>query len=263
MASPIAKLTVGSAWWLAPPVVFALLFTAVSMARASEAELFAEATALLRQAETSDIGARRHILEQARERLQRIVNEYPNSVMSRQLQGQGIPVLGGGAVSLSEVSRSVEQAGNGIALPGMRPEERSQSVLNTLERLRQQQQQQQPLNPGGPPQQGGAREASNAGLTASERSALADQLAECWSPSSSMVGLDVVVELRIHIDGQGTVRHVAPNGSMASNPRARAVYESLRDALMSERCNPLRIPAAKYQALSNTVFRISPRYLAR
>jgi hypothetical protein len=149
-----------------------------------------------------------------------------------------------------------------------RPQERSQSVQNTLERLRTTQQQDRPPtarpNPSGAPQQGGGSPQGSAALTQGEIRGLADQIAECWNVDRGMLGLDqIVVELRVVLDSQGAVRNVIPNGAPPADPRARSVYESARRALMSPQCNPLRVPPNKYGTVMASVFRFNPRGLVR
>lgn len=161
-----------------------------------------------------------------------------------------------------------QQAGTGTTPPVARPQERSQSVLNTLERLRTTQQPDRAPtarpNPSGSPQQGGGSPTGTAALTAGEIRGIADQVAECWNVDRGMLGLDqIVVELRVQLDSQGIVRNVVPNGSPPSDPRARSVYESARRALMSPQCNPLRVPPNKYQTIMASIFRFNPRGLVR
>jgi hypothetical protein len=147
-----------------------------------------------------------------------------------------------------------------------RPEERSQSVLNTLERLRQQQQQTPPTArqtpPPGAPREGGGAPTGQGQLTAAERAGLADRIGECWAVDAGAPNLrDIVVELRVDVDAQGVVRVVRPNGPVPSEPRARMVYEAARRALLDPRCNPLPLPPQRLAALRDTVFRFNPREL--
>jgi hypothetical protein len=59
------------------------------------------------------------------------------------------------------------------------------------------------------------------------------------------------------------VRNVrAPNG-VPSDPRARAVFEAARRAMLDPQCNPLPIPREKLPALNNAIFRFNPRGLVR
>jgi hypothetical protein len=161
-----------------------------------------------------------------------------------------------------------QQAGTGQTPPVARPQERSQSVLNTLERLRTTQQQDRPptarANPSGRPAQGGGSPTGTAALTQGEIRGLAEQISECWNVDRGMLGLDqIVVELRVQLDSQGIVRNVVPNGAPPSDPRARSVYESARRALMSPQCNPLRVPPSKYGTVMASIFRFNPRGLVR
>jgi len=144
-----------------------------------------------------------------------------------------------------------------------RPEERSQSVLNTLERLRAQQQQTPPTGRPSPappaPSQGGGVPQGTASLTASERAGLSDKISECWSVDAGAPGLNqIVVELRVEVDAGGTVRVVRPNGALPADPRARMVFEAARRALLDPRCNPLPLSPARLALLRDTVFRFRP-----
>lgn len=74
---------------------------------------------------------------------------------------------------------------------------------------------------------------------------------------------EIVVELRVQVDGQGNVRNVVPANGAPSDPRSRAVYESARRALLSPQCNPLKIPPAKLQTVMASTFRFNPRGLVQ
>ena len=157
-----------------------------------------------------------------------------------------------------------QEAGTGQTPPVQRPQERSQSVLNTLDRLRAAQAQQTPPaarpNPTGAPAQGGGTPQGTANLTAAERSGLADRIGECWSVDAGAPGIqNIVVELRVETDAGGTVRRVT--GTPPGDVRARAVYEAARRALLDPRCNPLPLPPARLAALRDTLFRFNPRDL--
>jgi hypothetical protein len=162
-----------------------------------------------------------------------------------------------------------QTAGTGQTPPVQRPAERSQSVLNTLDRLRQQQAQQPPTarpNPqAGRPAAGGGSPTGAQQLTQGEIRGLADQIGECWSVDAGAPNLsEIVVEMRVVLDGQGVVRNVLPTDrGVPSEPRARAVYERARAALLSPRCNPLRVPADKLPTVMASTFRFNPRGLVR
>jgi hypothetical protein len=74
---------------------------------------------------------------------------------------------------------------------------------------------------------------------------------------------EIVVELRVQLDGQGNVRNVVAASGVPSEARARAVYESARRALLSPQCNPLKVPAAKLPTLMASTFRFNPKGLVR
>ncbi|WP_424811161.1 hypothetical protein [Roseococcus sp. YIM B11640] len=157
--------------------------------------------------------------------------------------------------------------GTGQTPPVQRPQERSQSVLNTLERLRQAQRQQEaPTARANPrpsaPQQGGGVPTGTANLTAAERAGLADKIGECWAVDAGAPNIqNIIVEMRVQVDAGGVVRQVLPNGSPPTEPRARMVYEAARRALLDPRCNPLPLSRDRLEALRNTVFRFNPRDL--
>jgi hypothetical protein len=160
-----------------------------------------------------------------------------------------------------------QAAGTGRTPPVARPEERSNSVQNTLERLRQAQTQNTPptarANPApSQPSRGGGAPTGTAELTQGERTGLADKISECWSVDAGGLNIhEVVVELRVDVDAGGVVRNVRPNGSVPGDARARSVYEAARRALLDPRCNPLPLPRERLAALRNTVFRFNPRDL--
>ena len=158
-----------------------------------------------------------------------------------------------------------QQAGTGQTPPVQRPQERSTSVLNTLERLRQSQPQRTPPTA---PAEPGARRAQRRRRRADRRRApdrrrasagSPEQISECWNVDAGAPNLsEIVVELRVQLDGQGNVRNVLPASGVPSEARARAVYESARRALLVPQCNPLKVPAAKLPTLAATTFRFNP-----
>jgi len=160
------------------------------------------------------------------------------------------------------------EAGTGQTPSVSRPQERSTSVQNTLDRLRAAQQASneaprgQPRPAPGAPQQGGGTPTGTANLSAGEKAGLADKISECWSVDGGAVGIqNVIVEFRVEVDAGGTVRNVRPNGAVPTEPRARAVYEAARRALLDPKCNPLPLPRERLAALRDTVFRFNPRDL--
>ncbi len=162
-----------------------------------------------------------------------------------------------------------QTAGTGQTPPVERPAERSTSVQNTLDRLRAAQQQQEPpraraSSAAGRPASGGGSPTGNALLSQGEVRGVADRISECWSVDAGMLGLDqIVVELQVDVDAGGTIRNVRAPRGVPSDPRARAVFESARRALLDPKCSPLPIPREKLQSLNNAIFRFNPRGLIR
>ncbi len=102
-------------------------------------------------------------------------------------------------------------------------------------------------------------------LTPAEIDTIASQISECWDLDESDLNvLRSSIEVRVQLDFQGNVRNVVPaSGGIPADPRARAVYESARRALLAPQCNPLKVPANKLQTLMASTFRFNPRGLVR
>jgi hypothetical protein len=99
-------------------------------------------------------------------------------------------------------------------------------------------------------------------LTAAERTGINDRIAECLSIDPGARGeQDIVVELLVNMDADGTVRSVRPNGAIPTERRARLVYEAAQRAFVDPRCNPLPLPPGRREALRDMGFRISTRDL--
>ncbi|MBP0443552.1 hypothetical protein J8J14_02065, partial [Roseomonas sp. SSH11] len=164
---------------------------------------------------------------------------------------------------------SNNRPGTGQTPPVQNPAERSNSVQNTLERLRAAQAQNQAptarANPApAAPSRGGGAPTGTAALTSGEIRGVADKISECWSVDAGAPDLaSIIVELRVEADANGVVRVVRPAGSIPTEPRARAVFEAARRALMDPKCSPLPFPRDKLAAINNATFRFNPRGLTR
>jgi hypothetical protein len=104
-----------------------------------------------------------------------------------------------------------------------------------------------------PQEQVPPHQASNASTTAfvpltpDEIRSIAEQFSGCWEVNSNLASSQDAVQLRVQLDRQGNVRNVVPGeGGVPTDPRGRALYESARRALLSPRCNPLRVPPEKH-----------------
>jgi len=162
----------------------------------------------------------------------------------------------------------VATAGTSQTPPAARPQERSTSVLNTLEALRQRQQEQAPrARPNtrpAPPTAGAGAPTGAAQLTQGEVHGLAQQISECWSVDQGMMNIGQMrVSLRLDIDNQGVVRNVRPAEGPYNEPRQRALYESARRAVLDPRCATLRFPPEKLQRLRDIPFNFSPQGFVR
>ena len=160
--------------------------------------------------------------------------------------------------------------GTGQTPPPQRPQPNSQSVLNTLERLRTTQRQTEAPrarpNPAQSAQRPGGGSPTGAGeLTSGERAAIGERIGDCWIVDRGMMNLsDIRVQLLARVDQQGVIRDVRPGaGGPPSDPRARSVYEAARRALLDTRCSPLPVPPGRLQAVNEFVFNFSPRGFIR
>jgi hypothetical protein len=151
--------------------------------------------------------------------------------------------------------------------PTPNTQQNSTSLQATLERLRvqqtdQQRRQQQPT--GGRPQGGGNPQGSpTATLSAGERDALVGQIEDCWNVDPGLMGLETIqIVVRVRVTPDGSVFQVTPVETYA-DPRQRAVFETVRRALLSPKCSPLRIPRDKISVLEASNLRFNPRGLIR
>ncbi|WP_431282078.1 hypothetical protein ACQW02_22150 [Humitalea sp. 24SJ18S-53] len=162
-------------------------------------------------------------------------------------------------------------AGTGQTPPVARPQERSTSVLNTLEALRQQQQREapraRPNAPAAPAASAAGSPTGTAQLTQGDVRGLQDQLSECWSVDGGMLNVGQMrVSMRLDIDPQGIVRNVRPADGAYTEPRQRALYESARRAVLDPRCAnlaTLRLSPDKIQRLREIPFNFSPQGFVR
>lgn len=79
-------------------------------AGASERTLLARGMALLQDAEAAAGQAQLDLLTEARDAFREVVTAYPDSPGARQLQGPGVPILGGATISLDALEQRVATA---------------------------------------------------------------------------------------------------------------------------------------------------------
>lgn len=149
------------------------------------------------------------------------------------------------------------------------PAPNSDSVENTLERLRQLAKQSKPPtarpNPraGGAPNSGGNPLGNDtAALSAAQRGAIGEHVRECWTKDAGALDLEKMrVMLTVTTDGAGTARQavVAPEDQgKLSDPRFRAFAERAIRAVMDVRCANLPLPKTMMGRNAVLTFRFSP-----
>ena len=99
-------------------------------------------------------------------------------------------------------------------------------------------------------------------LTASEVDLIREQIARCWNvPAGARDAKDLVVEIRVVVDPDGTVRQatIVDQARLGSDPFFRAAAESARRAFFNPLCRPLRLPPDKYAIWKDLVVDFSPK----
>ena len=100
-------------------------------------------------------------------------------------------------------------------------------------------------------------------LTASELDLVRHQIARCWNiPAGARDASDLVVEIRVAVDSDGTVRQATiVDQRRLSDPFYRAAAESARRAFFNPLCRPLHLPPEKYAIWKDLVVDFSPKDL--
>jgi outer membrane biosynthesis protein TonB len=99
-------------------------------------------------------------------------------------------------------------------------------------------------------------------LAASEVDLIREQIARCWNvPAGARDAKDLVVEIRVAVDPDGTVRQatIVDQARLGSDPFFRAAAESARRAFFNPLCRPLRLPPDKYAIWKDLVVDFSPK----
>ena len=98
-------------------------------------------------------------------------------------------------------------------------------------------------------------------ITASEVDLVRQQIARCWNvPAGARDAKDLVVEVRVAVDPDGTVRQatIVDQGRLG-DPFYRAAAESARRAFFNPLCRPLHLPPDKYSIWKDLVVDFSPK----
>ncbi|HTI01993.1 MAG TPA: energy transducer TonB [Acidisoma sp.] len=146
----------------------------------------------------------------------------------------------------------------------------SQTVLNTLDKLRSMKLDQQKPTSRYNPQQGGAPDAggqrngdATSRLTAAQRGAIGDKVRACWTIDSGAQGVQQMsVILKVTTDATGTARlaQVAPadQARVNADPVLRAFAERAVRAVLDYRCSALPLPPSLLGAAQTFTFRFRP-----
>ena len=96
---------------------------------------------------------------------------------------------------------------------------------------------------------------------ASEVDLVRQQIARCWNvPAGARDAKDLVVEIRVVVDPDGTVRQATiVDQARLSDPFFRAAAESARRAFFNPLCRPLHLPPDKYAIWRDLVVDFSPK----
>ncbi len=148
------------------------------------------------------------------------------------------------------------------------PAPMSQSVLNTLDKLRALQKQDQPptstYNPdqGGAPNGGGAQTTSNSRMSGADRGAIGAHVRPCWTIDAEAPGVATFqVHLLVTTDASGTVRQasVAPQDqSQLGDPIFNAYASRAVDAVMNYQCATLPLPSYMLGQAQTFIFLFTP-----
>ncbi|GAA5265820.1 hypothetical protein ACOSOMT5_P2247 [Acidiphilium sp. MT5] len=149
------------------------------------------------------------------------------------------------------------------------PAPMSQSVLNTLAKLRALQKQKKAptarYNPaqGGAPNGGGTKmSTANSGLSSADRNAIASEVQPCWGIDAGLPGVSKLsVLLQVTTDQTGTVREaeVAPaDQGKLGDPAYAAFAQRAVNAVKSYQCAKLPLPPYMLGAVHTFIFRFTP-----
>lgn len=153
--------------------------------------------------------------------------------------------------------------------PTKNPAPNSESLENTLIKLRALQKQTQPPTAKANPQQGGAPNSGGnplgndtAALSASQRGAIGDHVRACWTYDPGALGVDKLqVLLTVTTDAAGVARLAVvadPDVPKLADPVFRAFAERARRAVLDPRCADLPLPAKLLGKTNVLTFRFTP-----
>jgi hypothetical protein len=122
--------------------------------------------------------------------------------------------------------------------------------------------QQQAALPPTPNQSPPPRPMSEGQLSLSELDAIRSQISQCWNvPAGARDARNLVVELRVQMNPDATVRHVeiVDRARMETDPFFRSAAESALRAVLNPRCSPLILPKDKYDTWRSFTLNFNPK----
>ncbi len=148
-----------------------------------------------------------------------------------------------------------------------KPEKKPDFVTAVLKTLEQREQQPPPESQDAdkqpekdPPQQTNAF--STQPMTISELDIVRRQFIACWNvPVGARAAGDLSVQIRVHVHSDGTVyeSYLLEPQRAQSDSFYRAAAESALRAVRNPRCNPLRLPAGKYERWKVMTLNFDPK----
>ncbi|MEE9250877.1 MAG: cell envelope integrity protein TolA, partial [Alphaproteobacteria bacterium] len=99
-------------------------------------------------------------------------------------------------------------------------------------------------------------------MTVSELDAIRRQIEACWIiPAGARDAENLVVDIQVIMNPNGTVRQasVVDRNRMAADSFFRAAAESALRAVLSPRCNPLKLPPKKYRQWQTFTLSFNPK----
>ncbi|WP_459673348.1 hypothetical protein [Acidisoma sp. 7E03] len=154
--------------------------------------------------------------------------------------------------------------------PTQNPTAMSQTVLNTLDKLRSMNLNQKSPTSRYNPQQGGAPDAggqrtgdATSRLTAAQRGAIGQKIEGCWfidGGAPNVQQLSVLLQVKTRPGGEVYDAQVAPQdlGRVNSDPVLEAFALRARNAAMDAKCNPLPLPPSLQNAPQTFTIRFKP-----
>ncbi len=111
-------------------------------------------------------------------------------------------------------------------------------------------------------EEGSPAESIGLELTANEIDAVRQAIRKCWTFNSGTEGAkDFIVDIEMEIDPDGTVKkaEIIDKDRFSKDPAFRIAAENARRSVIDPNCNPLPLPAKKYEQWKTTAFRFNPK----